>query len=193
MSVKLDYDKIAKKLGAEHKENKPERSLAVQTLAMPADTNPYGDIFGGWLLSQMDIAGAITAGEIANNRVVTIALDKMMFAKPVFVGDVLKCYTTIERIGNTSITILVEAYATRVSDSSSFEKSNGPINLIGGAGGSGDDARGGSVSIIGSSITAGVIYRSTEERVAGQTEKVTEGRFTYVSIDRDRNPRPIKS
>lgn len=118
-----------------------EKKLAIQVLAMPADTNPAGDIFGGYLLGQMDLAGAIVAQEVAKNRIVTVGLDAMTFKAPVFVGDVLKCYAGIERVGNTSITVLVEAYATRVS---------------------------------------------------GETVKVTEGKFSYVSINPDRTPRPIK-
>ncbi len=115
--------------------------VVIQVLAMPKDTNPHGDIFGGWLLSQMDIAGGIVAGEVAKNRVVTIGLDAMSFIKPVFVGDVVKCYAVVERIGNTSITILVKTFATRVG---------------------------------------------------GITELVTQGRFTYVSINEDRKPKIIK-
>lgn len=85
----------------------------IQVLAMPCNTNPDGDIFGGWLLSQMDIAGAIAAQQKAQQRVVTITLDKMVFVKPVFVGDLLICYAEVYSIGNTSITIKVEAWARR--------------------------------------------------------------------------------
>ena len=91
----------------------PKGTLTVRTLAMPADTNPAGDIFGGWVMSQMDIAGAIAAVERAQGRVVTIAVDSMTFIAPVKVGDVLCVYTTVERVGNTSITIGVEAWARR--------------------------------------------------------------------------------
>ncbi|MGV3490034.1 MAG: acyl-CoA thioesterase [Devosia sp.] len=91
----------------------PKGTLTVRTLAMPADTNPAGDIFGGWVMSQMDIAGAITAFENAQGRVVTIAVEAMTFIAPVKVGDVLCVYTTVERIGTTSITISMEAWARR--------------------------------------------------------------------------------
>ena len=80
---------------------------------MPADTNPAGDIFGGWVMSQMDIAGAIAAVERAKGRVVTVAVEAMTFIAPVKVGDILCVYTTIERVGTTSITVAVEAWARR--------------------------------------------------------------------------------
>ncbi|MEO5807293.1 acyl-CoA thioesterase [Devosia sp.] len=80
---------------------------------MPADTNPAGDIFGGWVMSQMDIAGAIAAVERAQGRVVTVAVEAMTFIAPVKVGDILCVYTTIERVGNTSVTVAMEAWARR--------------------------------------------------------------------------------
>ena len=91
----------------------PLGSLTIRTLAMPADTNPAGDIFGGWVMSQMDIAGAIAAVERAKGRVVTVAVEAMTFIAPVKVGDILCVYTTIERVGNTSITVAIEAWARR--------------------------------------------------------------------------------
>lgn len=87
--------------------------LTTRTLAMPADANPAGDIFGGWVLSQMDIAAGICAAERACGRVVTVALDGMSFIAPVKVGDVLCVYTDITRVGNTSLDILVEAWVQR--------------------------------------------------------------------------------
>lgn len=89
------------------------RDVAVRTLAMPADTNSAGDIFGGWLMSQMDIAGEITARRRARRRVVTVAIDGMEFHQPVYVGDIVSCYTDITRVGKTSITVHVEAEASR--------------------------------------------------------------------------------
>ena len=91
----------------------PRGALTIRTLAMPADTNPAGDIFGGWVLSQMDIAGSICAVERVQGRVATVAVEAMTFIAPVKVGDVLCVYTTIERVGNTSITIAMEAWARR--------------------------------------------------------------------------------
>lgn len=86
----------------------------VRTRAMPADTNPAGDIFGGWLLSQMDMAGEITASQKSRSRVVTVAVNAMTFHKPVHVGDVVSCYTHIERVGRTSITVRIEAIVMRL-------------------------------------------------------------------------------
>lgn len=91
----------------------PQGTLTIRTLAMPADTNPAGDIFGGWVMSQMDIAGAIAAVERAQGRVVTVAVEAMTFIAPVKVGDVLCVYTTIERVGTTSITVGLEAWVRR--------------------------------------------------------------------------------
>lgn len=93
--------------------SEPQGQLTIRTLAMPADTNAAGDIFGGWVMSQMDIAGAIAAVERVKGRVVTVAVEAMTFIAPVKVGDVLCVYTRIERIGSTSITIGLEAWVRR--------------------------------------------------------------------------------
>ena len=94
-------------------ESQPKGELAIRTLAMPADANPSGDIFGGWVLSQMDIAGGIVARERAQGRVATVAVTAMTFHLPVFVGDVLCAYVEIERIGRTSISTWIEAWVLR--------------------------------------------------------------------------------
>jgi acyl-CoA thioesterase YciA len=91
----------------------PRGVLTVRVSAMPADTNANGDIFGGWVLSRMDQAGGIAAVERAEGRVVTIALDAMIFIRPVRVGDVLEVYTEVESIGRTSMKVHVEAWARR--------------------------------------------------------------------------------
>ena len=119
----------------------PQGELSIRTIAMPADTNPAGDIFGGWLLSQMDIAGGAVANRRARGRTATVAVDGMKFHLPVFVGDILCCYAEIVRIGRTSIAVRVEAWAER---------------------------------------------RNSDEHV-----KVTEGTYTYVAIDAERNPRTV--
>ena len=122
------------------KEHQGELSLS--TIAMPADANANGDIFGGWVMAQMDLAGSIPAKIAVRNRIVTVAVDKMKFLKPVKVGDRVVCYTQISRLGNTSITIEVDVYAQRLTE---------------------------------------------DEEV-----KVTEGQFTYVSIDEQGRPKKIK-
>ena len=93
--------------------DKPQGELTTRTMAMPADSNPAGDIFGGWVLSQMDIAAGICAGERAQCRAVTVALDGMHFIRPVKIGDILCVYTEVVRVGNTSIDIHVEAWVQR--------------------------------------------------------------------------------
>jgi acyl-CoA thioesterase YciA len=98
--------------GAEAKAQ-PRGALAIRTLAMPADANPSGDIFGGWVLSQMDIAGGIVARERTRGRVATVAITAMTFHLPVYVGDVLCAYVEVEKVGRTSITTWIEAWALR--------------------------------------------------------------------------------
>ena len=88
----------------------PEGELLLRTSPMPSDTNANGDIFGGWILSQMDIAGGMMAIEITGGRAVTIAVDAMKFIKPVKIGDVVCCYGKVTRIGNTSVTIRLEVW-----------------------------------------------------------------------------------
>ncbi len=94
-------------------EEAPRGDLTVRTIAMPADTNANGDIFGGWVMSRMDSAGGIAGVDRAQGRVVTIAVEAMTFFRPVKVGDVLSVYTQVERVGRTSIKIHVEAWARR--------------------------------------------------------------------------------
>lgn len=117
-------------------------NLMIRVVAMPADTNSSGDIFGGWLLSQMDLAAWICARRKIPHRLVTVALDGVVFHKPVFVGDCLLCYATVERIGRTSITIHVIAHAERAE--------------------------------------------------GGDEVAVTEGRFTMVALDENRDPVAIQ-
>jgi len=120
----------------------PNKIPALRTIAMPADTNPRGDIFGGWLLSQMDLAGSIIAEKTARRRIATVGIQAMTFHKPVFVGDEVSCYADLLKIGNTSVTVHIETWARR---------------------------------------------KGGEEYL-----KVTEGEFTYVAIDEDRNPVSIQ-
>ena len=97
----------------DNSEEIPQGEIVLRTLAMPADTNANGDIFGGWLLAQMDIAGGMAAKSTSHGRIATVAIDAMTFHKPVFVGDAVCCYALVERIGNTSMTIRVQAWVIR--------------------------------------------------------------------------------
>lgn len=119
-----------------------DNSPSLRTIAMPADANANGDIFGGWLLAQMDLAGSIIASQTSRTRVATVGIEAMSFKRPVFVGDEVSFYCKTHRIGNTSITVQIESWA-----------------------------RG---------------------RLDETARKVTEGKFTYVSIDENRKPVPIK-
>lgn len=94
-------------------ESPPAQEPALRAIAMPADANPNGDIFGGWLLSQMDLAGGNVAGQRARGRVATVAIEGMEFHLPVFIGDEVSCYATIERVGRTSMTIRIETWVRR--------------------------------------------------------------------------------
>src|SRR5262249_27611277 len=92
---------------------KPKGELVIQTIAMPKDTNANGDIFGGWVTSQMDLGSGILASKTAQARVVTVAMEGMSFLEPVRVGDTVSCYAHVEKIGRTSMTIPVEVWVTR--------------------------------------------------------------------------------
>jgi acyl-CoA thioesterase YciA len=120
----------------------PSGELCTRTLAMPADTNQNGDIFGGWLLAQMDIGGGVFAAKITKSRNVTVAIDAINFRKPVYVGDLVSVYGKLVRIGRTSISVHLEAWVTR--------------------------------------------------RKETQAILVTDGNFTYVSIDDQGRPQEIK-
>lgn len=91
----------------------PSRQPTIRLVPMPADTNAAGDIFGGWIMSQVDIAGSIVAHQRARGRVVTVAVNSFVFHKPVFVGDVISCYADIVKVGTTSLTVNVEVFAER--------------------------------------------------------------------------------
>jgi acyl-CoA thioesterase YciA len=127
---------------APNTETGPAGELCIRTLAMPADTNQNGDIFGGWLLSQMDIGGGIFAAKVAKSRTVTVAIEAMNFRKAVYVGDLVSVYANLVRIGRTSVTVHLEAWVVRRKE----------MHLI----------------------------------------LVTDGNFTYVSIDEQGHPQPIQ-
>jgi acyl-CoA thioesterase YciA len=98
---------------SETSERPPHAEPALRAIAMPADANPHGDIFGGWLLSQMDLAGGTAATRRAKGRTATVAITAMTFHRPVFVGDEVTCYAEIIKVGRTSITVKVESWARR--------------------------------------------------------------------------------
>lgn len=120
----------------------PKGELVIRTIAMPADTNPSGDIFGGWIMSQMDLGSGIVAAKTSQSRVVTVAMEGLSFLQPVRVGDTVACYAWIEKIGRTSMTIPVEVWVQR--------------------------------------------YRS------GEQVRVTQGIFTYVAVDAEGKPIPVR-
>ncbi len=95
----------------------PKGQLVLRTLAMPADTNPHGHIFGGWIMSQMDLAGGILAQEIAKRRIVTVNASSITFYQPAMVGDVVCCYARCLKTGTTSITVEIEIWNKKINDS----------------------------------------------------------------------------
>jgi acyl-CoA thioesterase YciA len=122
----------------------PEGKLpSLRTVAMPADANPSGDIFGGWIMSQMDLAGAIFASYIVKGRLVTVAVEGMTFHLPVFIGDQVSCYCELTRTGTTSISVHIETWVRR---------------------------------------------KQSEE----QYLRVTEATYTYVCVDSERKPVPVR-
>ena len=90
-----------------------DKEVALRVVPMPADANPHGDIFGGWIMSQVDVAGGTVAGRLARGRVATVAVNSFVFKQPVQIGDVLSFYADVVRVGTTSITVNVEVYAER--------------------------------------------------------------------------------
>lgn len=97
---------------------KPTGQLTIQTIAMPADANANGDIFGGWIVSQMDLAGGVLARQTAGGRIVTVAINSMEFKQPVHVGDLVCCYSDLQRTGNASMTIKIEVWTISRENSS---------------------------------------------------------------------------
>lgn len=108
----------------------PSGDLSIRTLAMPADTNQNGDIFGGWLLSQMDVAGGIYASKATKSRAVTVAIEAMNFRKRVFIGDVVSVYANTVRTGRTSITVHIEAWVTRRAETHSILVTDGNFTYV---------------------------------------------------------------
>jgi acyl-CoA thioesterase YciA len=109
---------------------RPQGELALQTVAMPADTNANGDIFGGWLLSQMDIAGGVAASEVAGGRVATVAIQGMSFLTPVHVGAVVTCYCDILDIGRSSVRVLIEVWINSQHDGEPIKVTEGEFIYV---------------------------------------------------------------
>lgn len=104
---------------------------ALRTIAMPADANYNGDIFGGWLLSQMDLAGAVIAAQKSRSRVATVGIEAMSFTSPVHIGDEVSFYATIDRIGRTSVTVLIESWARpRMGDAEAKMVTEGKFTYV---------------------------------------------------------------
>ena len=117
-----------------HKDSTTERppagEAALSTIAMPGDANPAGDIFGGWLLSQMDLAGSIPAIERAKGRVATIAVEAMKFHRAVLVGDRVRCYAELQRVGRTSMNIRVETWVSRLGVTGMLKVTEGVFTYV---------------------------------------------------------------
>src|SRR5579872_4161307 len=111
-------------------ETEPCGDLCIRTLAMPADTNQNGDIFGGWLLSQMDIGGGVFASKIAKSRTVTVAIEAMNFRKPVFVGDLVSVHANLVKTGHTSITVHLEAWVLRRKEMQAILVTDGNFTYV---------------------------------------------------------------
>ena len=107
-----------------------EATLTLRTTALPADTNPNGDIFGGWVMAQMDLAGGAAAIKRARGRVATVAVDGMSFHRPVFVGDQFSVYTRIARVGNSSLTVRVEAWVCRGIGGEPIQVTGGQFTFV---------------------------------------------------------------
>ena len=111
-------------------DNSPQGDLCIRTLAMPADTNANGDIFGGWLLSQMDVGGGVFASKVARSRTVTVAIEAMNFRNAVYVGDLVSVYATLVRFGRTSLTVRLEAWALRRKEQYPFLVTDGNFTYV---------------------------------------------------------------
>ena len=128
----------------------PTGDLTIRTVAMPADTNANGDIFGGWLLSQMDLGGGIAAAKLAKTRTVTIAIEAMTFRKAVHVGDVVSVHANLVRMGRTSLTLHIEAWVLRRHESAPILVTDGNFTFVS----IGEDGRPQPIKKLDATITA---------------------------------------
>lgn len=113
-----------------HEQTPPPDEPALRTLAMPGDANPNGDIFGGWVLSQMDLAGSVPAQQRARGRIATVAMDAVRFHRPVFIGDLVSAYAEVVKVGTTSVTVKVDIWATRRRDASRERVTEGTLVYV---------------------------------------------------------------
>ena len=108
----------------------PQGELVIRTIAMPANTNSNGDMFGGWMVSQMDLGGAICARNVSHSRITTVAIDAMSFLYPVYVGDIVSCHATLLKVGRTCIRIEVEAWAQRAKGGEHVRVTHGTFTYV---------------------------------------------------------------
>jgi acyl-CoA thioesterase YciA len=109
---------------------RPQGEIVIRAIAMPADTNANGDIFGGWLVSQMDLGGAVLARTLAESRVVTVAIDAMSFVAPVNVGDTVTCYARLEGTGRTSMKVAIDVWSQRYSGGAERRVTHGLFTYV---------------------------------------------------------------
>ena len=110
--------------------SQPQGELVIRTIAMPADTNSNGDMFGGWMVSQMDLGGAIYARNVSRSRITTVAIDAMSFIQPVYVGDIVSCHAALLKVGRTSIRIEVEVWAQRAKGGEHVRVTKGTFTYV---------------------------------------------------------------
>ncbi len=108
----------------------PSGEIVIRTIAQPADTNANGDVFGGWLMGQMDLGGAVLARNVARSRVVTVAVEAMSFVAPVNVGDTLTCYASVVHTGRTSLKIALEAWVLHYKDGRQQRVTHGTFTYV---------------------------------------------------------------
>jgi acyl-CoA thioesterase YciA len=128
--VSLSYIKLKMKVFIMDIANRPHQHLAIRTIAMPKDTNPRGDVFGGWLVSQMDLAAGTIASIRSKGRAVTVAIDGLVFHKPVFIGDEISCYVEVIKVGRTSIKLKVEAWVRRALSNDTLNVTEGIFTFV---------------------------------------------------------------
>ena len=111
-------------------QTEPRGEITIQTLAMLADTNPNGDIFGGWIVSQMDLAAGVLAKKVSHGRAATVAIHSMTFLRPVHVGNLVTCYVELMKVGKTSMTIAVEVWAETLATGDKFQVTAGTFIFV---------------------------------------------------------------